>query len=68
MHITFVFPADLYSFQGLAGRVRPAVGVFIRGHDPFRKPVATFRDHALLSGGMILSENRQPLFGITPYE
>jgi len=31
MDITFVFPADLYSFQGLAGRVRPAVGVFYQG-------------------------------------
>jgi ATP-dependent Lhr-like helicase len=31
-----------------------------------RKPVATFRDHAFDSGGMISSENRWPLFGIMP--
>jgi hypothetical protein len=30
--------------------------------DLFRKPVSTFRDHALLGLRMSLSENRLPLF------
>jgi hypothetical protein len=32
-------------------------------HDPARKPVPTFRDHARC-WSMILPENRYPLFGI----
>jgi len=35
-------------------------------HDLFRKPVLTFRDHALgFLLRVIFSENRCPLFGIT---
>jgi hypothetical protein len=37
-------------------------------HDLFRKPVPTFRDHALsFYLSMIFSENRFPLFGIMLY-
>lgn len=66
--ITFVFPANLYSFQGLAGRVRPAVGIFVRGAWSCPKTGTHFSGSCLLKLGMIFSENRYPLFGIMPYE
>jgi hypothetical protein len=31
IRITFAFPANLYHFQGLAGRIRPAVVVLMDG-------------------------------------
>src|SRR5262249_53079677 len=54
--------SSLGSTPGGLFRMRDIAFLLLPEHDLFRKSVSTFRDHALLSLRMSLSENRFPLF------
>jgi hypothetical protein len=57
-------PAVLHDPFGKTAPIFPDYALLF-GHDPIGKPVPTFPDHAFCLG-MVLSENRHPLFRIVP--